>query len=214
MTSFPPDATASGVCANFLARTILASLHETLGEASYLILLRQSGLEESPLWVLSDDSARQFPFSKLGDFFAALEKMGGETVHQGLLQRSGRAWFLNLQRRSSPSLGIFTTQVLTLPKRLKVKRCGEILAEYFHCYMGVGFMVESAPQMLQWGFEFPYPEHRSLIGKSLANLWLGFWGELLYTLSGGKYHLLQLTADLDGNQPRWILHIPFLPFEG
>lgn len=214
MTTLPPDATASGGCANFLARAILASLHETLGDASYLSLLRQSGLEEITLHVFSDDSARHFPFCKLGDFFAALERMGGETAQRGLLQRSGWAWFLNLQHRSSPSLGIFTAQVLTLPKRLKIKRCGEILAEYFHRYMGIGFRVESLPQMLQWGFEFPYPEHRSLIGKSLANLWLGFWGELLYTLSGGKPHLLQLTVDLDGDQPMWMIHIPFLPFEG
>jgi hypothetical protein len=80
--------------------------------------------------------------------------------------------------------------------------------------MGVGIKIDSEPHKMQWCFEIPYPEHRYLNGKSLANLWLGFWGELLYTLSGGKYHLLQLTADLDGNQPRWILHIPFLPFEG
>lgn len=214
MTSLPSDPTASGVCANFLARTILASLHETLGEASYLSLLRQSGLEEITLQVIPDNSARHFPLSKLGVFFAALEKMGGETVLRGLLQRSGQAWFLHLQRRSSPSLGIFTAQVLTLPKRLKIKRCGEILAEYFHRYMGVGFLVETSPQMLQWGFEFSSPEHCPLIGKSLANLWLGFWGELLYTLSGGKPHLLQLSADLDGDQPMWTIHIPFLPFEG
>jgi len=214
MISIPPNVTDSGVCANFLARTIFASLYETLGEASYRSLLRQSGLDAIPLRVLPDDSARQFPFSKLGDCFAALEKMGGETFHRGVLQRSGRAWFLNLQRRSSPALGIFTAQVLTSPKRLKVKRCGEILAEYFHRYMGVGFVVESSPQMLQWDFEFPYPEHRSLIGKSLADLWLGFWGELLYTLSGGKHHLLHLTADRAGDQPRWMIHIPFLPFEG
>lgn len=214
MISHPPDATASGVCANFLAHTILASLHETLGEASYLSLLRQSGLEEIALQAFPDNSARLFPFSKLEGVFAALEKMGGKSVQWGLLQRSGRTWFLNLQRRSSPPLGIFTAQVLTLPKRLKIKRCGEILAEYFHGYMGIGFRVESSPQMLQWGFEFPYPEHRSLIGTSLANLWLGFWGELLYTLSGGKPHLLQLTVDVDGDRPIWTIHIPFLPFEG
>jgi hypothetical protein len=192
----------------------LSSLHETLGEAFYLSLLNQSGLGEIALHVLPDDATRDFPFSKLGVLFATLEKMAGETVQGGVLQRSGRAWFLSLQRRSSPSLGIFNARVLTLPKRLKVKSCGEILAEYFSRYMGIGFLVESSPQMLQWGFEFPYPEHRSLIGKSLANLWLGFWSELLYTLSGGKPYLLRLTAPLEEGQPIWMIYIPFLPFEG
>ncbi|PWH14068.1 MAG: hypothetical protein DDG59_13445 [Anaerolineae bacterium] len=207
-----PSAFAS--CANFLARAIFASLDETLGKTFYANLLRESGLEQVALSALSDEVGKSFPLSRLSRLFVALEKMEGTTAQRGLLQRSGRAWFLNLQRRSSPSLGIFTAQVLTLPKTLKIKRSGEILAEYFHRYMDIEFSVQASPTGIRWGFGLPHAQQNSLLGSGLADLWVGFWSEFLYTLSGGKHHLIHLNSEVQLEKQAWVIDIPYLPFEG
>jgi len=144
--------------------------------------------------------------------FTALEKAGGENIRRGLLQRSGRAWFPSLQRRTNPPLGIFNPQVLTLPKRLKIIRCGQILADYFQRYTGISITNEPAKGNLVWQFAFPLANVDPSIGNGFVDLWVGFWQELLYTLSGGKNHLLE--HHFEAERGSWIILIPFLPFEG
>lgn len=199
-------------CANFLARSLLSSLRETLGNELFISLLREAGWADACGCFPPDDLEVQYPLQRLEGIFSALERIAGKRAQKGVLQRSGRACFHNLQRRSTPPLGIFTAEVLTLPKKLKVKRCGEILADYFHRYMRIDFLLESSQEALQWGFSIP--EQDVLLCDGLASLWFGFWSELLYTLSGGKPHLLEFTPAAGGSQPIWVIRIPYLPFEG
>ncbi len=201
-------------CASFLARALLRSLGETLGNELYGCVLSQAGLDELNAGIADQDDESGFPLAKLEAIFGALKTVSGENSQSGVLQRSGRAWFLSLQRRSSPPLGIFTPDTLTLPKKLKIRRCGEILAEYFHHYIGLHFSVESGSDTLQWRFAIPHAYPYFCLGNGLANLWLGFWQELLYTLSGGKPHLLGLYQETQGDQLSWVIVIPYLPFEG
>lgn len=216
MADYPPlHSFASATCATFLARTIFSSLQETLGSAFFGSLWKS--LPAGELELLLSNAAEtdsQFPLHLLGDFFAALEKTAGERGCRGVLQRSGHVWFAHLQRRSSPPLGIFTPAVLTLPKKLKVKRCGELLAAYFNRYLGIEFVIEPSPEALKWFFLFPPSHSDAPLSNGFCDLWLGFWDELLYTLSGGKHHLLQSIAEVTGKRPCRGLLIPYLPFEG
>ncbi|MCX8060965.1 MAG: hypothetical protein N3D16_00120 [Anaerolineales bacterium] len=206
--------TSSATCANFLARTILFSLRETVGDEFYSFLLREIGDADILARFPPDDLKREFPLQQLGNLFSALESVAGEKAKRGLLHRSGRACFLCLQRRPTPSLGIFTAAVLTLPKARKVKRCAEILGEYFQRYTGFIFSVEPTLHELLWRFEIPFPEIEFSLGTNMADLWSGFWYELLYTLSGGKPHLIEIVAGTGEKQLSWALRIPYLPFEG
>lgn len=208
------DCTSQTTCANFLGRTILASLQEILGKDFYTTLLRVCGSED---WLNSlppDNLGLQFPLQRLERLFFALGSVAGEKAQRGLLQRSGRACFYSLQRRSTPSLDIFTPQVLTLPKALKVKRCGEILAGYFHRYMGCNFFMEPLQGGLKWGYKLSCGKADLVLGNGFAELWGGFWYELLYTLSGGKPHLIEITMLAGEKQPAWVIYLPYLPFEG
>ncbi|GAB4478657.1 MAG: hypothetical protein Kow0088_18730 [Anaerolineales bacterium] len=213
-TPSTPDPFSLPVCAGFLAHSIFASLQETLGDTYYDLLIEQLKRNGADVALPEDDPVTQFPLRKMGDVFAALQKIGGENGSRGLLQRSGRAWFVHLQRRSSPPLGIFSPDVLTLPKKMKVKRCGEVLAQYFQRYMGVEFSVEPSPDHLKWSFVLPSSAQARLMGSGLCDLWFGFWGELLYTLSGGKHHLLKQVVEASTAYHRWGILIPYLPFEG
>ncbi len=201
-------------CASFLARALLRSLGETLGNELYGCVLSQAGLDELNAGIADQDDESGFPLAKLEAIFGALKTVSGENSQSGVLQRSGRAWFLSLQRRSSPPLGIFTPDTLTLTKKLKIRRCGEILAEYFHRYTGFHFSVKSGSDMLQWGFDFPHAASYLCLGNGFADLWLGFWQELLYTLSGGKPYRLEQYKERHGNQLGWVIVVPYLPFEG
>ncbi|MCS6907557.1 MAG: hypothetical protein RML93_06705 [Anaerolineales bacterium] len=202
-------------CANFLARTLFLSLRETLGDGFFRSVLVKAGLEGWAERSIPDNEARQFPLKKLETLFEVMARTDGINVQRGILQRSGRAWFSSLSRRSSPALNIFTFAVLTLPKKLRVKRCGAILEEYFQSYMeGVSFSVESPAQALEWQFKLSDSELGVSLGNGLADLWLGFWYEMLYNLSGGKPYFLDLTFCAKEGQPVWVLHIPYLPFEG
>ncbi|MFN3309293.1 MAG: hypothetical protein ACK44E_08805 [Anaerolineales bacterium] len=183
-----------------------------MGNELFAALLREAGWEDALSCLPADDLKVQYPLQRLGNIFSALESLAGKRAQNGVLQRSGRACFHNLQRRSTPPLGIFTAGVLTLPKRLKVKRCGEILADYFQRYMRIDFLLEPSQDALKWGFSIP--EQDVLLGDGLASLWFGFWSELLYTLSGGKPHLLEFTPAAGASQPLWVIRIPYLPFEG
>lgn len=206
--------TSSANCANFLARTILSSLRETVGDELYTSLLREVGDTDGHDLLPPDDLKMQFPLQQLESLFSALESMVGEKAQRGLLYRSGRACFWGLQRRLTPPLGIFTAQVLTLPKVYKVRRCAEILAEYFQHHIGFTFSVEPSARQLLWRFEAPCEEVELSLCTHLANLWGGFWDELLYTLSGGKPHSIEILAATGNQQPNWAVCIPYLPFEG
>lgn len=208
------NSTSQATCANFLARTILSSLHETLGNELFAHLLREADCTETSDFLPPDDLRMQYPLQRLGNAFSAIESLAGKRAQRGLLQRCGRACFLSLQRRSIPSLGIFTAQVLTLPKILKVKRCAEILAGYFHYYLGFQFLVEPYRNELKWIFKVPNTNFDPSLCSGFSDLWGGFWYELLYTLSGGKPHLIEIIAEAGEKQSTWGVCIPYLPFEG
>jgi hypothetical protein len=204
---------AAPCCANFLARSLLESFTEELGKTEMAQALQLAGLEEYIGNLPPDNLEKDTPLEVFGRFFNALQKQYEERSCRGLIQRAGRSCFYRLYRRSTPSLGLSSMDFLTLPKSLKVRKGAQLVAEYFRTFADLKVHAGGESQDVHWRMEYKLLDEFQPGYQFLPDLFLGFWHEALYSISGGKTFLFEHVISNQENEFQSLIRIPSSPID-
>ncbi|MFZ5810161.1 MAG: hypothetical protein ACOY16_12835 [Chloroflexota bacterium] len=204
---------AAPCCANFLARSILESFTEELGRAEMALVLQSAGLIEFMEIFPPDNLEKDIPLEVFGRFFNALHKQYDERSCRGLIQRAGRSCFYRLYRRSTPSLGLASLDFLTLPKSLKVRKGAQLVAEYFRTFADLNVHAGGEGSDVHWRMEYRLLDEFHPGYQFMPDLFLGFWHEALYSISGGKTFLFEHFISNQENEFQSLIRIPSSPID-
>ncbi|MGB9521318.1 MAG: hypothetical protein ACPL6F_01045 [Anaerolineales bacterium] len=184
----PKNQQSDPCCANFIARSIFNSFEEILGQEEFRRVLELANLAHYLDSYPPQNTEKIFPLQDLKAFFETILTCYGEQSSRGLILRSGRTWFNRLYHQPSPSLGLSSLEFITLPKKLKQHRGAQILAGYFSRYTDWQIKTSVEGAFVVWQLETSSNENNAFL-KCFMDLFLGFWQEALYWISGGKTYI-------------------------
>ncbi len=199
-------------CANFIARSIFTSFEEILGREDFQQVLHQARLDTYLDSFPPQNLDIAFPLSDLWVLFNTLNQIYGERSSRGLIFRAGRAWFNRLCHQQSPTLGLGSADFFTLPRKIKQQRSAQVLARYFSRFGDWQIKTGLDGPFVIWQLDCPIKDNPTTT-TSFMDLFLGFWQEALYWLSGGKTFVFEpCMHKISGTFPAQI-SIPTLPID-
>lgn len=199
-------------CANFIARSIFASFEEILGREEFQLVLHQAQLDSYRYAYPPQNLENTFPLHDLKKLFNTISQLYGERSSRGLIFRAGRAWFNRLYHQQSPALGFGSLEFITLPRKLKHQRSAQMLARYFSRFGDWHFQTGLDGAFVIWQLDCPLDDNPA-VAVNFMDLFLGFWQEALYWLSGGKTYVFEPVVRKLGEAFPAQISIPTIPID-